>query len=54
MRFVHRFLSRIRCCFLSCTALCVLRHRTTRNIPEFKVAPEMALELLMAANFLDT
>jgi transcription elongation factor B subunit 1 len=28
--------------------------RTTRNIPEFKVAPEMALDLLMAANFLDT
>lgn len=27
---------------------------TTRNIPEFKVAPELALELLMAANFLDT
>lgn len=28
--------------------------RTTRNIPEFKVQPELALELLMAANFLDT
>lgn len=28
-------------------------HRTTKNIPEFPVAPEMALELLMAANFLD-
>jgi transcription elongation factor B subunit 1 len=27
---------------------------TTRNIPEFKVAPDIALELLMAANFLDT
>ena len=28
--------------------------RTARNIPEFKVAPEEALELLMASNFLDT
>lgn len=28
-------------------------NRTTKNIPEFKVQPEMALELLMAANFLD-
>eukprot|EP00887_Chlorella_sp_A99_P006700 scaffold3.g6700.t1 len=26
----------------------------SKNIPEFKVNPEMALELLMAANFLDT
>mmetsp|Transcript_19179 Transcript_19179/g.33030 ORF Transcript_19179/g.33030 Transcript_19179/m.33030 type:complete len:102 (+) Transcript_19179:120-425(+) len=33
-----------------------LRHQnsTTKNIPEFKVAPAIALELLMAANFLDT
>ncbi|KAI8475049.1 MAG: BTB/POZ protein [Monoraphidium minutum] len=30
------------------------QNATTRNIPEFKVAPEVALELLMAANFLDT
>jgi len=26
--------------------------RTTKNIPEFKVEPQIALELLMAANFL--
>lgn len=31
-----------------------LCRRSTKNIPEFKVAPEMALELLMASNFLDT
>ncbi|KAF6258778.1 BTB/POZ protein [Scenedesmus sp. NREL 46B-D3] len=30
------------------------QNSTTRNIPEFKVAPDIALELLMAANFLDT
>lgn len=29
------------------------QNATTKNIPEFPVAPEMALELLMAANFLD-
>lgn len=33
---------------------CIWFCRTTRNIPEFKVQPELALELLMAANFLDT
>ncbi len=26
----------------------------TTEIPEFKIEPEIALELLMAANFLDT
>jgi uncharacterized protein (DUF169 family) len=28
--------------------------QTMKSIPEFTVEPEMALELLMAANFLDT
>jgi len=32
-----------------------LRHtNTTGPLPEFKIEPESALELLMAANFLDT
>jgi len=30
------------------------QNSTVRNIPEFKVQPQIALELLMAANFLDT
>ena len=25
-----------------------------KNVPEFKIEPEIALELLMAANYLDT
>jgi hypothetical protein len=28
--------------------------RASKNIPEFPVKPEIALDLLMAANFLDT
>ncbi|CAD7694955.1 unnamed protein product [Ostreobium quekettii] len=33
-----------------------LRHQNSaaRSVPEFKVEPSIALELLMAANFLDT
>eukprot|EP00877_Chromochloris_zofingiensis_P005291 jgi/Chrzof1/14763/Cz09g15090.t1 len=30
------------------------QNSTTHNIPVFKVQPDIALELLMAANFLDT
>jgi len=30
------------------------QNSTVRNIPESKVQPQIALELLMAANFLDT
>jgi transcription elongation factor B subunit 1 len=32
-----------------------LKHTNHQGpLPEFKIAPELALELLMAANFLDT
>ncbi|ANB15368.1 elongin C [Sugiyamaella lignohabitans] len=38
-----------------CEYLCFnLKYKDRANVPEFEIAPEMALELLVAADFLDS